>query len=59
MQFGNSSFDSHGGAKMSKDRSAEGFPFSDQSAGKSLAGKTLDHGGSSLVTNANMVLLPC
>ncbi|XP_057803302.1 chromatin structure-remodeling complex protein SYD-like [Salvia miltiorrhiza] len=52
MQFGNSSFDGQGlAAKMSKDRSVEAF--GDHSAGK-IAGKTLDHGGSSLVTNANM-----
>lgn len=57
MQFGNSSLESHGhAAKMSKDRTIEGFPFGDHSAGK-IAGQTLDHGGSSLVTNANMVLL--
>lgn len=63
MQFGNSSFDSHGfAAKMSKDRNMEVFPAmpsGDHSAGKSIAGRTLDHGGSNVVTNANTVLLPC
>ncbi|KAL0435435.1 UNVERIFIED_CONTAM: Chromatin structure-remodeling complex protein SYD [Sesamum radiatum] len=56
MQFGNSSFDSHSfTAKTSKDRSMEVFPAiasGDHSAGKST-GKTLDHGGSSMATNAN------
>lgn len=57
MQFGNSSFDGQGlAAKISKDRSVEAL--GDHSAGK-IAGKTMEHGGSSLVTNANMVLLPC
>ncbi|XP_020550492.1 chromatin structure-remodeling complex protein SYD [Sesamum indicum] len=57
MQFGNSSFDSHSfTAKTAKDRSMEVFPAiasGDHSAGKSISGKTLDHGGSSMATNAN------
>ncbi|KAL0419602.1 UNVERIFIED_CONTAM: Chromatin structure-remodeling complex protein SYD [Sesamum radiatum] len=57
MQFGNSSFDSHSfPAKTAKDRSMEVFPASasgDHSAGKSMSGKALDHGGSSMATNAN------
>ncbi|CAA0833462.1 Chromatin structure-remodeling complex protein SYD, partial [Striga hermonthica] len=57
MQFGNTPFDSQGfTAKTSKDRSMEVFPSippGDHSAGKSVAGKTLDHIGSSMVSNAN------
>lgn len=60
MQFGNSSFDNHGfAAKMAKDRSMEVFnamPSGDHSSGKNIAGKAIDTGGSSSVTNANMVL---
>lgn len=52
MEFANTSFDGQSlAAKMSKDRSVEAF--GDHSTGKIAAG------GSSLVTNANMVLLPC
>ncbi|KAL8527534.1 hypothetical protein ACS0TY_005399 [Phlomoides rotata] len=57
MQFGNSSFDSHGFAsKMTKDRSMEVFnamPSGDHSSGKNIVGKTMDPAGSS-ATNVNM-----
>lgn len=33
-----------------------GIPAGDHSAGKSLAGKALDHGGSSMATNSNKVI---
>ncbi|KAK4419537.1 Chromatin structure-remodeling complex protein SYD [Sesamum alatum] len=62
MQFASSSFDSHSfTAKTSKDRSMEVFPAiasGDHSAGKNISGKPLDHGGSSMATNANKVGFP-
>ncbi|KAK6161623.1 hypothetical protein DH2020_005004 [Rehmannia glutinosa] len=57
MQFGNSSFHSQGvTAKTFKDESMEVFPSvpsGDHSAAESIAEKTLDHEGSSMVSNAN------
>ncbi|KAK6161658.1 hypothetical protein DH2020_005039 [Rehmannia glutinosa] len=57
MESGNSSFDSQGfAAKTYKDISMEVFPSvpsGDHSAAKSIAEKTLDHEGSSMVSNAN------
>ncbi|KAK6161644.1 hypothetical protein DH2020_005025 [Rehmannia glutinosa] len=62
MQFGNSSFDSQGlAAKTYKDGSMEVFssvPSGDHSAAKSIAEKTLDHEGSSMVSNVTKGSFP-
>lgn len=60
VNFGSSSYDNHGfAAKISKDRSMEVFPATpptDFAAGKSAAGKPLDHGGASTLFNANKII---
>ncbi|KAL2507883.1 chromatin structure-remodeling complex protein SYD-like [Forsythia ovata] len=60
MNFGSSSYDNHGFvAKISKDRSMEVFPATpsaDLAAGKSVAGKPLDHGGTSTLVSANKII---
>ncbi|CAI9761373.1 unnamed protein product [Fraxinus pennsylvanica] len=60
MNFSSSSYDNHDfGAKVSKDRSMEVFPAmpsSDLSAGKSVAGKPSDHGGTSTLVNSNKII---
>ncbi|KAL2486005.1 Chromatin remodeling complex SWI/SNF [Abeliophyllum distichum] len=60
MNFGSSSYDNHGlAAKISKDRSMDVFPATpsaDLAAGKSVAGKPLDHGGTSTLINANKII---
>lgn len=60
VQFGNSSIESHGfAAKTSKNTSMEVFPAipSGDHSGRSIPGKTNDHGGSTMVLHANLVLL--